>query len=568
MAQLRKACQRGDAVAAMRLIQTSSPDELGQVDDEGNTPLMFALIARKAGDFEMEEVALALIATGHSHPERANQHGNTALVYACVGGMEVIVLALIATGQSSPATVDNLGNTPLMMTCDGAIADEDDPSFANIALALIATGQSHPEQVNRTGCTALMNACVAGESMEQVALALIATGQSHPEQVNSDGETALIMACEEVMLEVVLALINTGQSHPEHVSPDGDTALLKLFGFDEENTDLNEATAIALALIATGQSRPEQANMFSANALMLACICNMSEVALALIATGQSHPEQINYTGYTSLIRACYNKMEQVALALIATGQSRPEQIDPNGNTALKIAKKNKMKLVVAALKPQSPSSPLSPLPGAISVNQMCYNFMELEDVRIRDFLVEDASNIVFVIISKTSSAANIVLGINRSFLKKNNAEDVVLECLNNEGYLGPGQINREVKYFDIKKAIGFADVVTESDVQKVLKDTSSRAYALVEERELLSTITQGLLSGRHPNLVGARHCRSDDRARVYAIKTMELVDDMEETKEETKQEETKAGGTRRRKPRKTKKHRCKTRPTKRKKRI
>jgi ankyrin repeat protein len=166
--------------------------------------------------------ALALIETGDSNPEIADDNGKTALIYACEKEMSDVALALIATGRySHPEIADDNGKTALIYACEKEMSD--------VALALIRNGDSNPTQVDNTRNTALMNACML--EMPDVALALIETRNSKPEQVNRSGSTALIYACMLEMPDVALALIRTGDSNPSQVDRYGTTAL----SFAQEN---------------------------------------------------------------------------------------------------------------------------------------------------------------------------------------------------------------------------------------------------------------------------------------------------------------------------------------------
>lgn len=179
------------------------------VNESGTTPLMLACFKR------LENVALAIINTGHSNPEKVNNNGNTALIIACSQGLQNVALALIETGHSNSEQVNkDDATTALMYACGNGLQ--------NVALALIKTGKSNPEHVNNDGNTALMFACIL--KLERVALALIETGQSNSEQVNNDGNTALILACMVKLVNVAVALIKTGRSNPEQVNKIGVSA--------------------------------------------------------------------------------------------------------------------------------------------------------------------------------------------------------------------------------------------------------------------------------------------------------------------------------------------------------
>jgi ankyrin repeat protein len=193
---------------------------------------------------------------------------DTALIIACENKMSDVALALIATGHSNPGNPDMNGNTALILACENKMSD--------VALALIATEHSNPGNPDMNGDTALMFAC--RHKMTNVALELIATEHSNPEQAaNTTGNTALIIACENKMSDVALALIATKQSNPGNPDMNGDTALIIACQY--------EMSDVALSLIATGQSKPELVNIYNATALTFACENDMLNVAFAIIAT-------------------------------------------------------------------------------------------------------------------------------------------------------------------------------------------------------------------------------------------------------------------------------------------
>ncbi len=192
---VREKLQTGEAaydqIGHEQLVQIVSADKDGLLTKKDETPLIYAC------SNYLSDVALALIATGNSHPEHVNSNGYTALIHACSGRLKDVALALIATGNSRPEHADPDGNTALIWACFYGLSD--------VALALIATGNSRPEHADSEGNTALIWTCHNGLSSD-VALALIATGNSRPEHVNLDGYTALSRASLASRSDVTNAL--------------------------------------------------------------------------------------------------------------------------------------------------------------------------------------------------------------------------------------------------------------------------------------------------------------------------------------------------------------------------
>ena len=156
---------------------------------------------------KMKRVALALIPVtiGKLQTICTLDHyfPKTPLMLACFKAMEDVALALIATGKSGPEIVSISGKTPIYYACENKLEA--------VALALIATNQSNPENCTNYGHTALMSACERG--LENVALALVATSQSNPDKINNGGLTALIYACQYKLEKVAMALLESGKSN-------------------------------------------------------------------------------------------------------------------------------------------------------------------------------------------------------------------------------------------------------------------------------------------------------------------------------------------------------------------
>jgi ankyrin repeat protein len=268
---------------------------LGMTDDNNVTALYCTCFNK------MNDVALALIATGKSNPEYVcGSENNTALLYACKTKMNDVALALIATGKSNPSQINKNNNTALILTCEKNLTD--------VALALIATGCSNPLFVHNNSTSALIHAYA--NNMTDVALTIVKTKSFVREQDKFHKQHALICACYVNMPEVAIIIVEIGLYEPDYMDDYGGTALIYAC--------YNKMNDVALALIATGKSNPSQINRYGGTALIYACHNKMNDVALALIGTGLSNPEVIDETFKCSALRfACHNCMTAVALAII-----------------------------------------------------------------------------------------------------------------------------------------------------------------------------------------------------------------------------------------------------------
>ena len=507
---------------ALQLIQ-QKPNDVGDVDDgDGNTALMLAC------ERKMSDVALALIATGHSNPGQNDIFGNTALIIACENKMSLVALALIPTKKSNPEQADEENNNALIIACQNEMSDvalaliatglsnpEHDADgntalmiacenkMSSVALALIVTGDYEPAHTDANGDTALIYAC--NNKMSEVALALIATGQSKPEQANDDGYTALILACENTMTEVALALIATGHSNPAQVNYTKNTALIIAC----ENEMMSE---VALALIATGQSNPAQVNDDRDTALMLACVNKMpDDVVLALIATKQSNPGFVDGDRNTALILACESQMSEVALALIATGQSKPAQANHDGYTALMLAcQYNMMNVAIDIIATQ----PIT-LPNiSININSLkTYDVIDGEDKPVQDFISENNDNIVFIIDKKHCFNAS------KMKILKELLGSIKFECLVGDGRLGENNINKNIKYCHIKQIANYLpiDFITYDNAIQICNPLSGNIFQLTRSSKILnSSVSLNVLTGG--NRVGASHCQEGQGGAVYSV--------------------------------------------------
>lgn len=75
-----------------------------------------------------------------SDPGEVDENNVTALICACFNSLEDIALAIIATGRHNPGQVTNNGNTALMFACSN--------NLKNVVSLLLDSGLSKPESNN------------------------------------------------------------------------------------------------------------------------------------------------------------------------------------------------------------------------------------------------------------------------------------------------------------------------------------------------------------------------------------------------------------------------------------
>ena len=79
--------------------------------------------------------------------------------------------------------------------------------------------------------------------------------------------------------------------------------------------------------------------------------------------------------------------------------------------------------------------------------------------------------------------------------------------------------IDRNTKYFNIKKLTGFGDVVLYNDMLILASNHMTHLFAFKKTtKELATTASHDVLFGSNPNYVGDRHCQTGQNASVYQL--------------------------------------------------
>ncbi len=479
---------------ALEILKTgkSNPEH---ADKDGRTALIYAII------YNLSEVAIEIIKTGKSNSEKADKHGITALIYAISWKLPEVVTEIIKTGKSNPEQADIIrGKTALIY----AIRNKS----SEVAIEIIKTGKSNPQQVDKEEKTALIYAIQS--NLQNIATEIIKTGKSNPEQVDKDGRTALIYAIQNKLQDVAMEIIKTGKSNSEQADKRGMTALM--YAIQKNLQD------VAMEIIKTGKSNPEQVDEDGRTALMDTILYDLDDSLLLsreIIKTGNSKPEQVDIKrGRTSLIYAITHKLPEIAIEIIKTGKSNPEHIDNQGKSALMYAEERKYKQIIDTLKSLKEKI-------TFNINNDCYDFMNIENVPIIDFLKED-NNIVFVFFDKNiGNSVRIGISIDLFKDKVNNKDDyIVYECKVPDT-MKPENILKNTPYFDIKKLCGFGDVIPLENITAILNaienGLSSNIFIFKRDRELVSTVSDDVLNHR-TNYVSARHCQTGQNSFVYKL--------------------------------------------------
>ena len=323
---LVEACKNKWPRLAEALTTTTTTTTTTAKDEHGNTALHWACYHGYVS------VVRALIT---SLPELfvANTDGNTPLHIAIMQQREAVATFLlstdsVATGHLDLSITNAYGNTPLLLACKHNLP---------VLAAQLVTADPLVTTVNRDHWTALMYACY--HDMQEVAVALLATGYANESAVNKVGETALMIAIASNHTPTVsLAILATNNANESAVNVSGNTALL--YACTKQWVD------VATALLNTGRAYPTAVNREGYTALIKACKYGLSSVALMLTSYV---PHMVTYQGYTALLYACKNNMSVVAMALLATGQAN-ETVIADQHSALHWCLKHDMTTTTMAL--------------------------------------------------------------------------------------------------------------------------------------------------------------------------------------------------------------------------
>ncbi len=193
------ACRMRFGETAIGMISNNQVDDVGEIDEHGNTALILA-----CRNSMLDDVATLLIKTfgDKCNPQQVNHSGNTALILACDRSKPDVATLIITTfgDKCDPQQVDSFNYTALILACRNSMSD--------VATLIITTfgDKCNPQQVDSFNYTALILAC--RNSMSDVATLLITTfgDKCNPRQINRYGERALTHAIQNKMNDVAVLL--------------------------------------------------------------------------------------------------------------------------------------------------------------------------------------------------------------------------------------------------------------------------------------------------------------------------------------------------------------------------
>ena len=296
-------------------------------------------LAAGAGDAALVE---ALLDAG-VNPLVADEHANTPLHRAAVGGHVAICRALVAKGadkeenntqlQSAVGAARNAKQHAVVRLFVPTLSDReftDEACTRTERLRAAATGDL--ATLARTQDAGRITALMVASRRKQLAAVLKLLETSNASTLNAQsakGCTALYLAAEEGADPIVQLLLTRG-ADAALADSDGGTPLMRASAFGHERC--------ALVLLKAGAVMSAHDNA-GLTALMLAAQNGHEQVALVLLKAGAVVSAQSN-AGVTALMLAANNGHVQVALVLLKAGAVVSAQSN-NGWTALMSAALN-----------------------------------------------------------------------------------------------------------------------------------------------------------------------------------------------------------------------------------
>jgi len=290
--QLLLACINKLPDVALAIIQEYPENvDFGRVNNDTLTPLMYAT------KNNMEEVALALIATGESNIEHKNKHDFTVLTYACNNNLVNIALALLDTDNDAFGCLSDHGDSELQWACHHGMIEVS----TKLIEYYIRHHKAHLIGNQNTGnaWTALMTCCF--KKYEQLALQIITSDHGNCSAINKMGKTALIIAIENKLDLVACKIIKHSTCRPIDnlftFDPPYKVKSIDLSHYYDENSNFG---------LVSNDMTP----------LMLACMYKMSKTAYYLVRTGQSNHNYKNSQNQTAYTLAVSNGLTDVSTIL------------------------------------------------------------------------------------------------------------------------------------------------------------------------------------------------------------------------------------------------------------
>lgn len=244
--------------------------------------------------------------------------------------------------------------------------------------------------------------------------------------------------------------------------------------------------------------------------------------------------------GDTPLIIACHrNKnnshLEIIKMILILGPDITVE--NKGGHNALSYAEENNDEIVIQLLADilDSMETPLTL--DIIPVNrnkipETAEDFINMEDVKIDDFLAEDPKNKII----KVHNSFYAINGndITEHFLKQNKKNDYIYypckQTWPNRLFIGKDDVYIEKPIFSASYLSGvLSDFVLLNEVKSMIKSENQYFEIIPSEFEHIPATASAQMLTAHANAVGANHCQEGKSSKILKLKMINLVDDAEE---------------------------------------
>jgi ankyrin repeat protein len=292
-------------------------------------------------------------------------------------------------------------------------------------------------------------------------------------------------------------------------------------------------------LVEHGANINQQENRNGWTALNLAVHGAHTNVVEYLLNAGADWNIPTNY-GDTPLIIACHkNKnnshLEIIKMLLILGPDVTVE--NKGGHNALSYAEEKNDEIVIQLLADILDSMETPVTLDIIPVNrkkipETAEDFINMEDVKIDDFLAEDPKNKII----KVHNSFYAINGgdITEHFLKQNKKNDYVYypckKAWVSALFIGKDDVYIDKPIFSASYLSGvLSDFVLLNEVKSMMKSENQYFEIIPTEFENIPATASAQMLTAHANAVGANHCQEGKSAKILKLKMINIVDDAEE---------------------------------------
>ena len=244
--------------------------------------------------------------------------------------------------------------------------------------------------------------------------------------------------------------------------------------------------------------------------------------------------------GDTPLIIACHqNKnnshLEIIKMLLLVSPDITVE--NTGGYNALSYAEEQNDEIVIQLLTDILDSMETPFTLDIIPVNrkkipETAEDFINMEDVKIDDFLAEDPKNKII----KVHNSFYAINGndITEHFLKQNKKNDYVYypckQTWSNRLFISKDDVYIDKPIFSASYLSGvLSDFVLLNEVKAMIKSENQYFEIIPSEFEHIPATASAQMLTAHANAVGANHCQEGKSSKILKMKMINIVEDAEE---------------------------------------